>query len=77
MRKLDITVGEKADELLKKFKSDSGLDSDSRVLEEALFTIHEMIELAKGRSKTDTDISADRFLGILSTFTRFSKEFNY
>lgn len=77
MPELKVEISTKAKTLLEEFKENSGLATDERVIEEAIFTIKEMLELANTRSKTDTNISAERFLGVLSTFTRFSSDKRY
>jgi hypothetical protein len=70
---LKIVLSDKAKKLLEEFKIGTGYNDDSRIIEEALFTISELIEVAKTRDKSRTEIPADRFIGIIGTFTRFTK----
>jgi len=76
-RRLDITISDKANELLSEYRDSTGFGDDSRVIEEALFTIHEMIQVVKDRDKTRTDIPVDRFVGIISTWRRFERKEGY
>jgi hypothetical protein len=72
------TLSEKASELIKKFAETTGLGDDARVVEESVFTIFELLKLARQRSKTEPDIPAEQFIGIIGTFERFGKvEFEY
>ena len=76
-RKLDVTISDKANELLTEYKDSTGFGDDSRVIEEALFTIHELIQVVRDRDKTRTDIPAERFVGIISTWRRFERKEGY
>ena len=80
MPELVINISDKAKKLLDAYKDSTGMDDDSRVVEECLYTIYELLKLAKERSKTEPNIPADAFLGIVSTFQRFGEvkaEFEY
>lgn len=75
-----INISEKAKQLLDAYKKSTGIDDESRVTEECLFAIYELLKLSKERSKTEPTIPADAFLGIISTFQRFGEvkiEFEY
>jgi len=77
MAEITINLGKRGKELLDDYMESTGYQDESRVVEEALFTIHELIQLAQQRSKTEPTIPAELFLGIISSFTRFKKEFEY
>ncbi len=80
MPELVVQISDKAKKLLDAYKQSTGMDDDSRVVEESLMTIYELLKLAEERSKTEPTIPADAFLGIISTFQRFGKvkiEFQY
>ncbi len=80
MPELVINIGEKAKKLLDAYKISTGIEDDSRVVEECFYTIYELLKLAKERSKTEPNIPAEAFLGIVSTFHRFGEvkvEFEY
>ena len=76
-KELRITIGDKANELLSEYKDSTGFGDDSRVIEEALFTIHELIQVVKDRDKTRTDLPAERFVGIIATWRRFERKEGY
>jgi hypothetical protein len=80
MAELVINISEKAKKLLDAYKQSTGIEDESRVVEECFYTIYELLKLAKERSKTEPTIPADAFLGIVSTFQRFGEvkvEFEY
>jgi len=75
--KITIELSNKGKELLEQYKRGTGFDEESRVVEEALFTIYELLQVVKSRDKTRTEIPADRFIGIISTFMRFERPEGY
>lgn len=70
-KEIRIVLSDKAKELLDKYRETTGLGDEARVVEEALFTIHELLALAEKRSKSEPNIPAELFMGIISTFQRF------
>jgi hypothetical protein len=77
---LVINISDKAKKLLDAYQKSTGIEDESRVVEECFYTIYELLKLAKERSKTEPNIPADAFLGIVSTFQRFGEvkvEFEY
>ena len=75
--KITVEFSNKGRELLEQYKRATGFDEDSRVIEEALFTIYELLQVVKSRDKTRTEIPADRFIGIIGTFMRFERPEGY
>ena len=67
-----IKISKKAREILDEFKRNSGISTDDRLVEEAIFTIYETLTYAQTQNDGKQPISADRLLGMLSTFRRFS-----
>ena len=75
---MDVTLSEKAEEIIKKFMKSTGLPDESRVIEECVFTVYDLIRLDSERSKTETTVPVEAFTGIINTFQRFGKvEFQY
>lgn len=80
MPEIVVNISKKAKALLDAYKDSTGIEDDSRIVEECLFAIYELLKLSKERSKTEPTIPADAFLGIISTFQRFGEvkiEFEY
>jgi len=80
MPELVIQISEKANRLLEAYKESTGLGDNARVVEEALYTIYELLKLEKERSKTEPTVPASEFIGAIATFRRFGDpkvEFKY
>ena len=75
--KVTVELSAKGRELLDQYRRGTGFDDESRVIEEALFTIYELLQVVKTRDKTRTEISAERLIGIVSTFMRFERAEGY
>ncbi len=76
-KEIHIIISDKANELLCEYRESTGFGDDSRVIEEALFTIHELIQVVKDRDKTRTDLPAERFVGIIAAWRRFERKEGY
>jgi hypothetical protein len=72
-----VELSNKGRELLDQYLRATGFENESRVIEEALFTIYDLLQVVKTRDKTRTEIPADRFIGIISTFMRFERPEGY
>jgi hypothetical protein len=68
-----IELSAKAEEIVKKFVETTGLPNDSRVIEECIFTVYDLLKLESQRSKTETAIPVEAFTGLINTFQRFGK----
>ena len=75
--RVTVELSSKGRELLDQYRRATGFDDESRVIEEALFTIYELLQVVKNRDKTRTEIPAERFIGIISTFMRFERAEGY
>jgi len=62
MPELVIQISEKANRLLEAYKESTGLGDNARVVEEALYTIYELLKLEKERSKTEPTVPASEFI---------------
>lgn len=69
MEELTIELGQRAMGCLATLKEGSGYDSDDRVIEELIFTVHELLAL------DTTTTQSTEVKGVLSTFTRFTAKY--
>ena len=69
MEELSIKIGQRAVLCLAALKEGSGYDSDDRVIEELIFTVHELLALDSTTTQS-TEVN-----GVLSTLTRFNAKY--
>jgi len=76
MSEINVKLGKKATDVLKELVEGSGIEEQDRVIESVLLTMKELIDLTmeKRSSSNVATVSADRFVGVISTFTRFMKK---
>jgi hypothetical protein len=62
METIEITISDKAMEILEELKHGSGYETNDDIVQELILSMYEMIEISKIQ---------EGFGGVLSTFTRF------
>ncbi len=60
-----------ATNLVEYFKETTGYNDSARVVEEAIFTIWELVKIERSRSKTEPTLPASEVLGTIKSFMRF------